>query len=63
MIRITENFTLRRVAGQLAVSMGPFTETLSPEQTKDAAEAFGIMAALLTPLEAYGEEEELEEAA
>lgn len=62
MIRITENFTLRRVAGQLAVSIGPLTETLSLEQAKDAAEAFVIMTALLTPLEAYGEEE-VEEAA
>lgn len=58
-IRITENFTLRRVAGQLAVSIGPFTETLTLEQTKVAAEAFGIMACMT---EAAGEEE-VEEAA
>lgn len=63
MIRITENFTLRRVARQLAVSIGPVVEMLSLEQAKDAAEAFGVMAALLTPLDAYGEEEELEEVA
>ena len=66
MIRITENFTLRRVAGQLAVSVGAGDEVLTVEEAKYAAEAFGIMAVMLEALDGDVtdvEQEELEEVA
>lgn len=47
MIRITENFTLRRVAGQLAVSVGAGSAVLTAEEAKYAAEAFGVMAVVM----------------
>lgn len=62
-IRITPNFTLRRVAGQLTASIvEPYavaTATLTAAQAKDAAEAFNVMAVMLEA----GGSEEVEEAA
>lgn len=46
-IRITPDFTLRRVAGQLAVTIEPMQIMLSAAQARDAAEAFTIMAVML----------------
>lgn len=47
-IRITPDFTLRRVAGQLAVSIGGMaTATLTAKEARDAAEAFTIMAVMM----------------
>lgn len=46
-IRITPDFTLRRVAGQLAVSIGPMRVDLTAAQARDDAEAFTIMAVMM----------------
>lgn len=46
-LRITDDFTLRRVAGQLAVSIGPITAKLTIDETRKAAEAFNTMAVLM----------------
>jgi len=60
MIRITDTFTLRRVAGQLAVSVGPVVETLTASQARDAVEAFNVMAVMMGD---EAEDIEVEEAA
>lgn len=49
-IRITPNFTLRRVAGQLAVAISDGFEVgtmLTVDQARKAAEAFTVMAVMM----------------
>lgn len=68
-IRITPNFTLRRVAGRLTATIvdQAFAASivLTAAQAKDAAEAFNIMAVMLDAGgdESDKDETELEEAA
>ena len=57
MIRITDRFTLRRVDGFLNVEVVGGRTVLNASQARDAAEAFAVMAALMTPLDEYEEQE------
>lgn len=60
-IRITPNFTLRRIAGQLTATIvdQPLAAsvTLNAAQARDAAGAFNVMAVML---EAGGDESDAE---
>lgn len=50
-IRITPNFKLRRVAGQLVASIGTAAVTLTASQARTAAEAFNVMAVMVESAE------------